>query len=317
MKRSIIFIIYLFVIMLNTACSSEQFISSADNSSANSHLTSITSSVYASSNLDELRPQPIQDDLYPPIIKQWSDIPGYENVERKDIESTVDVIEIQGIGKDAMPVVTNETPFYEIMSEISPFAVIEIVENCTNYNFVPSYHISNVMDRFSISFLRKTGAGQYYTINKVTGGGYAYIFFERQKDSVDNSYINNDETDVYITGGIYVEKILNYEDFLPIKINDPIQKVVAIDHATSLTKQFSEVIDKIYPNETSREYISNHLLTDGILSIRYKYSSPGNLVVSEMNYFSDSIFKLSKPLDGNSNYSRYYGILPQDYPPET
>ena len=139
MKRSIIFIIYLFVIMLNTACSSEQFISSADNSSANSHLTSITSSVYASSNLDELRPQPIQDDLYPPIIKQWSDIPGYENVERKDIESTVDVIEIQGIGKDAMPVVTNETPFYEIMSEISPFAVIEIVENCTNYNFCLLY----------------------------------------------------------------------------------------------------------------------------------------------------------------------------------
>ena len=37
--------------------------------------------------------------------------------------------------------------------KLAPFAVIEIVENCTNYNFVPSYPISNVMDRFSISFI--------------------------------------------------------------------------------------------------------------------------------------------------------------------
>ena len=50
MKRSI-FIIYLFVIILSTACSSEQFISSEYNSSAVSHLVSIDSSDYASLNL--------------------------------------------------------------------------------------------------------------------------------------------------------------------------------------------------------------------------------------------------------------------------
>lgn len=302
MKRSMI-IISLFVIILSTGCSANQCVTSK-----------YTSSI--SHKLDEMRPQPIQDDLYPPEIKQWSDIPGYENVERKDVKSTVDVIEIQGVGKEVFPVVTNETPYYEIMSEISPFAVIEIVENCTNYNFVPSYHISKVMNRFSISFLRKTGTGQYYTMNRVTGGGFAYIFFERQKD-IDNSYMSTDETDVYITGCIYVEKLLDYEDFSTVKLNDSIQQVIKIDHATSLVKQFSEVIDKIDPNETSREYISNHLLADGILSIKYKYGSPGNLVVAEMNYFSDSNFKLSEPLDGTSNYSRYYGILQQDYPPET
>ena len=73
-------------------------------------------------------------------------------------------------------------------------------------------------------------------MNRVTGGGYAYIFL-KQKD-IDNSYMSIDETDVYITGCIYVEKLLDYEDFSTVKLNDSIQQVIAIDHATS----FSETI---------------------------------------------------------------------------
>ena len=228
----------------------------------------------------------------------------------------IDVITVDGACKDKMPVITNETPLHEVMSGINPLTFMAINANCDIRYVAEPYHISQVIDHFPVSFLRKTDEGCYYTVNKLDGGGYAYIFFERQKD-IDNSYMSTDETDVYITGCIYVEKLLDYEDFSTVKLNDSIQQVIKIDHATSLVKQFSEVIDKIDPNETSREYISNHLLADGILSIKYKYGSPGNLVVAETNYFSDSNFKLSEPLDGTSNYSRYYGILPQDYPPET
>ena len=54
------------------------------------------------------------------------------------------------------------------------------------------------------------------------------------------------------------------------------------------------------------------LLKDGLLSISYK-SNGGELFVTDI-YFSDEFIYLPQYL--GYNYPKYYGILPQDYPPE-
>lgn len=79
-----------------------------------------------------------------------------------------------------LPLLSNETPAQEIMSETYPSVIMGIMMNLDREYTVTAYHIQEAKSTFPVSFLRQTEQGGFYTVNKVTGGGYAYIFFDRR-----------------------------------------------------------------------------------------------------------------------------------------
>ena len=176
------------------------------------------------------------------------------------------------------------------------------------------------MLRNYISFLRKTGKGRYYTVNKVYDGGYAYIFFERPRDSqsADKRYMTDDETDIVMTGCIYAEDLLYKSDFNGIQIGDTMEDVLEVDHAMVLPMQFCSWNEDIYGFK-KENYITKHLLRDGVLVISYAVNaSKDDYTITAIEYFSDSIFIANDYFDPmDQGYPKNYSILPQDYPPET
>ena len=226
----------------------------------------------------------------------------------------IDVIPVDGAGKDKMPVITNETPLHEVMSGINPLTVMAINANCDIRYVAEPYHISQVIDHSPVSFLRKTDEGCYYTVNKLDGGGYAYIFFERERDLKTGSYTTEDMTDVYATGCIYAEKRLDKADFNDVRTGDSIERVISIDHAAFITKQWADWNEALSEERTNL-LISKHLLTDGLLAITYEYNGD-ELVVRDMEFSSDFVFISPYLSQENIEYPKLFKILPQDYPPE-
>ena len=146
------------------------------------------------------------------------------------------------------------------------------------------------------------------------GGGYAYIFFERERDLKTGSYTTEDMTDVYATGCIYAEKRLDKADFNDVRTGDSIERVISIDHAAFITKQWADWNEALSEERTNL-LISKHLLTDGLLAITYEYNGD-ELVVRDMEFSSDFVFISPYLSQENIEYPKLFKILPQDYPPE-
>lgn len=243
----------------------------------------------------------------------WDDL-AKDPQPKREADEMIDVITVDGACKDKMPVITNETPLHEVMSGINPLTFMAINANCDIRYVAEPYHISQVIDHFPVSFLRKTDEGCYYTVNKLDGGGYAYIFFERERDLKTGSYTTDDMTDVYATGCIYAEKRLEKADFNDVRTGDSIERVIAIDHAAFITKQWADWNEALSEERTNL-LISKHLLTDGLLAITYEYNGD-ELVVRDMEFSTDFVFISPYLSQENIEYPKLFKILPQDYPPE-
>ena len=256
-------------------------------------------------------------------------------------------------GKYAMPVVTNETPLDEMIVTISG-ELLRICESMLGNGVADSNSIplrdlwgeTQTLDYIPITFLRKTGESSYYTVCKVDGGGYAYFFFDRLRDSETGEYLTTDKTDVYFYGAIYAEEMHSYAEFADIRVYDSIDRVAEIDHKTYFEKDLLEMAWEAekeynerdggvvyYPREAL--FSTLHLLNDGILQIAYQYNDPefeevydknkdpaytydySNYMIINMQYYPDYMvtpyYRLGESDMGFYNVASNLRVLPIDW----
>ena len=245
--------------------------------------------------------------------QNWDDVLIMDLPPIRNIESSDNDYSIEGNHSHLLPLLSNDTPMQEIMSETYPSIIMGIMMNLDREYTISAYNIQEAKSTFPVSFLRQNEHGIFYTVNKVIDGGYAYIFFDRPKGA-DLKYLTDDKTDLYAIGCIYAEETLSSDVFQSIQIGDTIDDVMAIDNAASITKQWSNWYQSVQGSH-QKDYISKHLLTDGIMMFRYTYDG-SDLVVRDMQLFSD--FNYISPLYDGTEFEgceKNFSILPQDYPP--
>ena len=244
-------------------------------------------------------------------------------VTLREIDESAIINPITVSGEYSLPLVTNDGEIQNLMSTVNENVPICVLYNAAYHSFgTENARPSNIQDYMvpiPVSFLRNTAPGCYYTVNKVVSGGYMYLFFERPYDEeriINESiieYRTDDLTDVRLTGGVYMEKVLTKSDFSGIKVGDTIDDVIEVDNAAAIQKA-KNVLEYLWSYTGAiKETYSVHLLKDGLLTILYELEG-------ETLYVTDIIFNeeftFYPPFLGNV-YPKYYGILPQDYPPET
>ena len=216
-------------------------------------------------------------------------------------------------GNYKMPVITNATDLMYLMPEIDMSVVMAhvhsgYIHDIPGAGYSPEYFLEVEKDYLAVNYLRQTKEGCYYTVCKVRDGGYAYAFFERPYNIGKQDYYTDDVTNVYLTGMVYAENALQKSDFDSLQTGDSIDQVIEIDSSAKITKQWSDWNKDITGKAISIN-VSIHLLKDGLLSIEYDES----FAIKNITFSEDFIFH---PVL-NPNYPKYFGILPQDYPPET
>lgn len=131
-------------------------------------------------------------------------------------------------------------------------------------------------------------------------------------------YSSQDKTNIFLHGVLYAEKKLAYEDFASIEIGDNIENVIAIDPAAALCKTLYNWNTALYGEEHYFDYravSSLHLLTDGILEVRYLIQDEGELTVDKLFYYPDYQYMSSgyHRITGNKVYMNLT-VFPQDFP---
>ena len=263
-----------------------------------------------------------------------------QDYEIHTIESSSDAINVEGEYSDIFPIVTNDTPLEDIISEIDePYLYIAYAGNLST-GFAPLLnrpHISISLEKIftddnmlagniPIGFLRKTGHGEYYTVCKLKDGGYIYYLYAprimRDDRTLPFYSVDDDETDVYLWGTLYAENALSYADYSTIKIGSTLEDVIKIDSAGNMTlARFQYLRDVMGFTGIGQNGTQLMLLEDGILEIVYTEQdadsrSAQNYVISSMKFFPD--FKYTSPIT-TERYGQEVeisiNILPQDYPP--
>ncbi|MDR2525426.1 MAG: hypothetical protein LBC83_04435 [Oscillospiraceae bacterium] len=156
-------------------------------------------------------------------------------------------------------------------------------------DFSPSFSFQQTIEQinadFPIECLRKKKENQRYVVYEAKESGRVFVFF---RDQVVKSHC------------VYVLNTKKYRDFKSIKTGSLFDDVLKIDKAAEI---WSSVNDDIGMDG----FRSLHLLTDGLLAIRYKQDTKRNAIVDEIQLFTD--FRME------ANGTTYdYSILPQDYP---
>lgn len=339
MKKIVSAILVLIFISSLCACAPQEGLLSASESSLSSGATSasnssVSASVSGSNSQSVPRRTYTKETIMVP--EQWTpdsapstgeEMTAYTKAEENTGWTPVDTISVEGTYAGNFPIVTNETPLSEMMSVLyDPYLVMALMRTTEDF-FPPANHNPSLQalleeknvynNSIPINFLRTTGEGLYYTVCKMENGGLAYFFFQRPRVNREGElaiFSTDDMTDVYLSGALYAEKKLSYSDFTDIQIGDSIDKVIAIDNAALLEKTRQEWLNGVLDGRTFNEAASLHLLTDGILEIRYAYVNK-QLVVSELNYFKDFIYKPSILYDLTGTPVEVdLSILPQDYP---
>lgn len=159
------------------------------------------------------------------------------------------------------------------------------------------------------TFVRKIDDSHIYAVYNAEGGGRVFVFFEGRPYAFDEN-----KQEYIMTLSLYVTDTLQKSDFDTILIGNTIDDVVAIDRSAEYIKKNGLTIDMKY---------SYHLLTDGLMTIKYREEN-GNLIVDEIlfsdEYVSDirELYELSedvaKQYDETNKLLRNVKILPQDYP---
>ncbi len=177
-----------------------------------------------------------------------------EILKRKDNKKSPDELITQTIDIDAFLAKLNSHPYigYE--------------------NFIPS--MADVDEHLKIECLRKSKAGNYYSVHKMAQGGLLYIFYGSELTG------NKDYLTVY--RWFAVQKKLSNSDFSSIWEGAPIADVEAIDPVTSIYIRRADNYAK-HDDNNRITFFSQHYLTDGILTIFYEYKN-GECIVKSTDY---------------------------------
>ena len=194
-----------------------------------------------------------------------------------------------------MPTVDNETPL-EILSAtqvVTNYDAWYYESDCLHGAMTP-YQTYMVFG--SLTFMRCVDSEHYYTVYKVCGGGYLYVFFVCYLDGWAPMAIKcRYQPDIYY-----------YEDLAALEIGDSIDRVIEID---SSVQKYKTDFDTYYCHTTI------HLVKEGIFIIDYEKVN-GEIVISDMELCEDGIY--TRGIGDADNYEDtpiVMRLLPQDYPP--
>ena len=102
--------------------------------------------------------------------------------------------------------------------------------------------------------------------------------------------MTDDETDIVMTGCIYAEDLLYKSDFNGIQIGDTMEDVLKLTTQWYCLCSFARGM-KIFMVFKKENYITKHLLRDGVLVISYAINaSKDDYTITAIEYFADSIF---------------------------
>ena len=314
MKKYILYILVIILVLLQCACSHNTTgsLDSAQTSNSNGSASNQTTSQ------TEIPPELTIEEWVAPTDMQpstWEELWTQPKPPKEIDAENNDMIYVDGTYP--MPPITNAGTMYDLMSEVDILPVMSAIFNGSTHTTInPEFaHPSMALEmmRIPISFLRQTEEGCYYTVLKVTGGGYAYFFFERPLNWNKQEYSTDDLTHVSLTGCVYAEKRLEQADFSSLQVGDSINKVIDIDSSANIVLTWNEWNLSI-TGEMNKKNISTHLLKDGLLTIVYD-NSTGTPVIEKIEFSADYIFY--PWLAEDPDYPKKFSILPQDYPPET
>lgn len=144
--------------------------------------------------------------------------------------------------------------------------------------------IDQINAEYPIECLRRV-RDQTYSIYK-EGGGLIFVFYD---NGCEESHC------------VYMKKKLSSDDFRNVKSETPLSVVEGIDPAAAIWANHAISLN-------SKQFSSDHLLTDGLLRFTYTCQKSGQFQVSK-RYFSRNFRCPENMAVINYNYS----ILPQDY----
>ena len=195
-------------------------------------------------------------------------------------------------------IIDNSTPLssllkntYELQELLDYFGQIPPNENTMYDSTDNGEHllINNVNSRFPVECVRQNGDLSYYSVYKVSEGGYFYVFWSRTVDSLRASESKQplDNAAAYFT--VYISTLRNASDFNSIKPRvSTAEDVAQIDPAFELSFLMSSG-----PRSFS-------LLDDyTVLEVRYKHSSN---VTSRKDLLVESVSILQKEAALSASY---------------
>ncbi|MCQ2446688.1 MAG: M56 family metallopeptidase [Clostridia bacterium] len=130
----------------------------------------------------------------------------------------------------------------------------------------------------------KTEKGEhYYAVYMTDRGARYYVFFDHEGQPYGYP--------------VYMAKKLSHAAFAELKVGDPIGKVERIDPAAKTYSTYfpamqdggTAKLDEDLAFTGSYQLTGVHLLTDGVLEIRYAYDEDGGYVIRELDYHADFI----------------------------
>ena len=306
-------ILFVLIVVLFCASCTNKPIEMIEESISSNYVTKSNSSSNITYEVGTFLPEKLAERDTP--IKAMIDLMDEVKIIKRTENSIRGEVEING--EYTLPPVTNDVLLQDIIPTIYGGTYIIAAEiangsqqmNLENIKFHPGFIQEE--EAVPVAFLRSPFAG-YYSVAKINGGGYAYFFFERLRDSKTGEYITDDLTDVRLIGGVYIEKAMQYGSFAQISIGDTLDDVISVDNAAIVPKQWSEWMQQTV-NSKPEILISNHLLTDGLLTFTYTYINE-EYKITDIQFSEE--FTFTSPWFEEGFYKKYT-ILPQDYPPET
>ena len=213
-------------------------------------------------------------------------------------------------------------PEGEILRDIVPSSNIRSAYG--RYMQTPSIFGHYPVD--NVRWVDTPDGGHYYAVWMTEKGARYYLFFDREGTAYGHP--------IYAIG-----KTHSYQEFSMLKEGDRIEKVIKIDPSTKAyyesfqnpwtdksVEEQNKTLRSIYNETGSWPLTSMHLLTDGLLEIRYEYTSRG-YAIARMEYSPDfkgiePTYDLSKGWEISEEeremyreYAQFYNftILQKDY----
>ena len=157
--------------------------------------------------------------------------------------------------------------------------------------------------RYPTKAIRSRNDGAKYLIYDMDSGYRLFLFLEKKWD-----YMG------YSGYPLLIGEIREYKEYKTLSKGDPIETVIKIDPLTKIYKQYILDFWKWEPISAQNSILQNdpltsmHYLKDGLLKITYTMEEPGQLIIYDIQYSKDRIFKdyLGEPVD--------YTVLECDLP---
>jgi len=203
----------------------------------------------------------------------------------------------------------------ELLNDLPP------ISNLNGFLSDSYWNTETILGHYPTPNVRKVNDSHYYACYLTDMGASCFVFFDG------------------VTGRpygypVYMVKTLSYVDFAEIREGTTLNDVATVDPVIGKYRDFFPKFDETrsaqdqnaalqehYQTTGSYALTSMHLLTDGVLEIRYQYTEDGRIVVSNLHYAKDfrginnaeEVFGAENLDEETWNLAFDYRILEKDY----